>query len=331
MATPATEIAVAGSPGLPAGARASEELLHDAGVPPAAVDRALLPVPPDRAEAERFVEPEPRRVPGQGGEHQLVIAVPAGELDEPGQELAADAVTAPAALDVDREVGDEAVAGAWAERVEAPPADDLAALLGHDDRMARLAAGQPLPAFLGGPELGLQRGGAVLDALVVDAADRAGVVGRRRADGEVHGQTPSSRASSRPSVRSRANSSSVRRVPSASDVRGRGPKSRWYRASSSASANGVGTSSCRTRPWAPGQSVWSRRTKSAIATASPWRLYTRAPSSAAPAAGRRAVATSSTKIRSVRPPYGIRKGRPSTAAFIASVGAAVTPRSRPGP
>src|SRR5438132_10864834 len=232
MATPATEIAVVGTAGLPAGARASEELLHDDRVHPAAVDLALLPVHADRAEAGRLVEPEPRRVPGQGGEHQLVIAVPAGELDEPGEELAADALAAPAALDVDREVGDEAVAGPRAERVEAPPGDDLAVLLGHDDRMAGLAPGEPLPAFLGGPELGLERGAAVLDALVVDAADRAGVVGRRRADGEVHGQTPSSRASSRPSVRSRANSSSVRRAPSPSDVRGRGPKSRWYRATS---------------------------------------------------------------------------------------------------
>src|SRR5437660_3952355 len=255
MATPATEIAVAGTPGLPAGARASEELLHDDRVHPAVVDPALLPVHADRAEAERLVEPEPRRVPGQGGEHQLVIAVPAGELDEPGEELAADALAAPAALDVDREVGDEAVAGARTERVEAPPADDLAVLLGHDDRMAGLAPGEPLPAFLGGPELGLQRGAPVLDALVVDAADRAGVVGRRRAEAEIHGQTPSSRASSRPSVRSRANSSSVRRVPSRSDVRGRGPKSDWYRAPASASANGVGTSSCATRPCAPGQSV----------------------------------------------------------------------------
>src|SRR5207237_1086928 len=98
MATPATEIAVAGTPGLPVGARASEELLHDDRVHPAVVDPALLPVHADRAEAKRLVEPEPRRVAGQGGEHQLVIAVPAGELDEPGEELAADALAAPAAL-----------------------------------------------------------------------------------------------------------------------------------------------------------------------------------------------------------------------------------------
>src|SRR2546427_452993 len=167
METLATEIAAVDTPDLAAGVPVSEELLHDDRVRPAAVDLALLPVHADRAEAERLIEPEPRRVPRQGGEGHLVVTVVAGQGDQPGHELVADPLAAPAALDVNREVGDEAVAGPRAERVETGPADDLAVLLGHDHRVARVAAGQPPPAFLGGAQLGLQRGNAILDALVV--------------------------------------------------------------------------------------------------------------------------------------------------------------------
>ena len=108
-----------------------------------------------------------------------MIAERAGELDEPLDQAAADAAPAPAALDVDRDVGHVVVRGSWVEVVEAAPADDLAASLGDDHRMARAARSHPLPALRGRAELGLQRGQTVLDALVVDHADRRRVGGRR--------------------------------------------------------------------------------------------------------------------------------------------------------
>jgi len=52
-----------------------------------------------------------------------VKAVLAPELDEAGQQSAPHALPAPGTLDVDGEVGDEAVGLARVEGVEAPPAD----------------------------------------------------------------------------------------------------------------------------------------------------------------------------------------------------------------
>src|SRR5438094_8139076 len=141
------------------------------------------------------------------------------------EQHAPDATAAPGPLDIDREVGDEPVGLAGIEDIEAPPTDDLTVRLRDDHRVARAAVGEPLAALRRRAQLGLERGDTVLDALIVDAAD--GVrVGRRGGPHRVTAHA-SSRASSRPSARSRANPSSVFLIPSASEVGGAGPRSFW--------------------------------------------------------------------------------------------------------
>src|SRR5205807_3761458 len=72
----------------------------------------------------------------------------------------------------------EPVGVARVEDVEAPPADDLTVRLRDDHRVARVAVREPPAALLRRAQLGLEGGDAVLDALVVDAADRVGVARR---------------------------------------------------------------------------------------------------------------------------------------------------------
>src|SRR4030095_9926482 len=92
-------------------------------------------------------------------------------------------------------------------------------------RGGRAPPREPLPALVGRAELGLQRGDAVLDALVVDPTNRLGVGSRREA--HTIGRHVSSRLSSRPSFCRRSNSASVFATPSASEVGGAGPRSFW--------------------------------------------------------------------------------------------------------
>jgi len=148
------------------------------------VEAALLAIDADLAEAEAAVEGHAGGVEGEGGEDELVVAEAAGLGDEGAQEGAADAAAAGGALDVDGEVGDEAVGGARVEGVEGAPADDLAPAFGDEDRMAGVAAGEPGAALVRGAFLRFQRRQAVDDPLVVDVGDdrRVGLGGG--ADGD---------------------------------------------------------------------------------------------------------------------------------------------------
>ena len=97
---------------------------------------------------------------------------------------------APVAPDVDGEVRDVVVGGARIERVQAAPADDVPLDLAHDDRVAGPARLEPAPALLGRARLRLERGQAILDPLIVDRGNRAGVGRHGGADGHV-AHTPS--------------------------------------------------------------------------------------------------------------------------------------------
>jgi len=126
------------------------------------------------------------------GQDHLVIAVLARELDEPREHHVAHAFAAPRPVDVDREVRDEAIGIARVVKVEAAPAGDGVVGLGDDDRVAGAARGEPRAALVRRAQLGFERGDAVLDALVVDPADRGRVVGRGEADPipVLHGRPP---------------------------------------------------------------------------------------------------------------------------------------------
>jgi hypothetical protein len=113
-----------------------------------------------------------------------VVAELAAARDERLEQPPADAASAPAALDVDREVRDVVVGGARVERVQAAPADDSAVRFADEDRMAGPARREPAPALRGGARLGLEGGEAVLDALVVDDGDRVRVRRLGASDGD---------------------------------------------------------------------------------------------------------------------------------------------------
>src|SRR5206468_1531584 len=91
-------------------------------VDPAAVEQSLLLEDADGAEALAHVERHARGVERKRGEHQLVIAELARELDQTREHQLADAAAAIRTLDVDREVGDVTVRRARVVRVEAAPA-----------------------------------------------------------------------------------------------------------------------------------------------------------------------------------------------------------------
>src|SRR5205809_7053369 len=95
---------------------------------------------------------------------------------------------------VDGEIHDVAVRVARVEGVEAAPADDAATVLGDDHRMPRAARLQPVSPLLRRAQLGLEGGEPVLDALVVDLADRRRVsLGGRPDPGRGHGSDYNSR------------------------------------------------------------------------------------------------------------------------------------------
>ena len=119
--------------------------------------------------------------------------------DERRQELPPDAAPPRVPLDVEREIRDVLVRAARVEHVEARPAQEAAVVLGDQHGMPPSARPEPGGALLRGALLGLERGHAVLDPLVVDAADRGGVVGGRLADPEAWAPSrgdPSGRATS---------------------------------------------------------------------------------------------------------------------------------------
>jgi hypothetical protein len=124
-------------------------------------------------------------VEGEGGEDQFVVAESACFGDQGGEEGGADPGAACGAIDVDREVGDEAVGGSGVEGVERAPADDDSVPLGDQYGVALAFPGQPGGPLLGGPLLGFEGRQPVDDALVVDAGDGDGVVRRRRSQAQV--------------------------------------------------------------------------------------------------------------------------------------------------
>src|SRR5207244_5930276 len=80
---------------------------------------------------------------------------------------------------VDRKLTDPAVAGTRPVQARRRPGQHGAFVLDHDRRVARAAFGQRTLDVRRRALVGLERGHAVGDALVVDPRDRGGV-GRRR-------------------------------------------------------------------------------------------------------------------------------------------------------
>src|SRR5215813_11697782 len=155
-----------------------QKLLHDDRVDPAAIEQALLRVDSHRAKTVLAVQRHPALVGGERGEHQLVKAVLAAQLDEARQQRAAHALAAMTPLRVHGNIHHVAVGVARVEDVQTSPADDFAAfVLGHDDRVARALARHPGASLVGRAQLGLECRDPIFDPLVVDAADRVGVGG----------------------------------------------------------------------------------------------------------------------------------------------------------
>ena len=98
-----------------------------------------------------------------------------------------------------------------------------------------------------------------------------------------------------------------------------------------AAGNGSSVAAIVIRPAAPGTTSSIAATQSPIATASPPRLKTRAPTGSERLASSSVFATSSAYWKTVDPPKPISYGWPSTAAAIATVGPLVMPWSRPTP
>src|SRR5215813_5461649 len=127
-----------------------QQLLHDDRVDPAAIQHALLLVDSHGAKAVLGVERHAAVVGRERGEHQLVKATVAAQLDEARQERAADALAAMTPLCVDGKIRHVAIGVARVEDVQTPPADDfLALVLGYDDGVARALAGHPGAPLVG--------------------------------------------------------------------------------------------------------------------------------------------------------------------------------------
>src|SRR5262249_10131211 len=124
-----------------------------------------------------------RLVRGEARKHELVkVPVPA-ELDQVGEQDSPDTLATPLALDVHGDVGHVVVTRPRIEDVEAGPAHGLDAAHRDHGRVGCAPRGQPAAAFVHIAQLRLERGHAVLDALVVDRADGGGVVQRSGANG----------------------------------------------------------------------------------------------------------------------------------------------------
>src|SRR5207244_9381082 len=102
------------------------------------------------------------------------------QIDQAREQRCAHTFAAPAALDVDREVGDVRVRVAGIELIEAGPADHFTVRITDDHRMPQAALGEPLAPLGGCPEGALERGGTIDDPLVVKNVIWAGVSSETR-------------------------------------------------------------------------------------------------------------------------------------------------------
>ena len=97
-------------------------------------------------------------------------------LDQRRHRDAAGARAAAITRDIDREFPDAGVAGPGAIGEGGGERDDLPPLFDHDDRMPAIEPGGDL---FRAARLGLERGDAIGNALVVDRRNRVRVAGRR--------------------------------------------------------------------------------------------------------------------------------------------------------
>src|SRR5947209_14270860 len=109
--------------------------LHYQHVDPSSVELPMFAIDADAREAGARVQRRARHVPGERGQHELVIPDLARQLDQAVEKLASDSFRSPRPFDVHRKVGDVVVRLARIEPVEAGKADNGTAHVRDDDRM----------------------------------------------------------------------------------------------------------------------------------------------------------------------------------------------------
>src|SRR5262245_6992334 len=93
---------------------------------------------------------------------------------------------APLTLDVDRKVSDEVVRLPWVELIEAAPTHDALVGCSDDHRVTSPALSEPCAHAVRRPNVRVERGDAVLDALVVNGADGFGIAASGCPDRDGH-------------------------------------------------------------------------------------------------------------------------------------------------
>src|SRR5256884_8624816 len=158
--------------------------LHDRNIEPAATPHGDLLLDADEPEAVARVQTHGRSVPRGDPRQHRAVSMRAGAPDQLGQDQAAESLAAMAALDVDGILYGPRERGLGPVRRKGAEGQHRAARGGHDDRVERGVALEPLALGLGVPRLGVGGGVGPEDLVVPDRADLGEVCLCGVADGE---------------------------------------------------------------------------------------------------------------------------------------------------